>query len=270
MGCSSCGGLRRDWRSSCSAIVVPYTLVVASFGMWWGGWSAPARFLDSLMPLAVPLLALAWRNAGRTRRGVFVALVLVSVANLVTRLVVLNGGLLYNYRDGFDLLLDWLSRARERAAGAAQRPSSGPRVAMLVTVVWSAVVAIVLALLTWWTARVATRGAQWGATAAMGYSWRWPDLSVTWGLTGTPAVVTPESSQTAFIRRWRPERQVGGCAVARDAPDRSPGCGGRSGPPDLVAGPRRPAAIGRCWRFRGSRRATIASRSKERRSSPER
>ena len=70
-------------RSSSSSSTVPYVLVVASFGMWWGGWSAPARFLDAVLPLAVPLMALAWRDSNRAVRGVFVALVLVGASNIV-------------------------------------------------------------------------------------------------------------------------------------------------------------------------------------------
>jgi hypothetical protein len=72
-------------------LTVPYLIVVASFGMWWGGWSAPARFLDAIMPMAVPLMALAWRDCNRAVRGAFVALVLLGVVNIVLRVAVLDG-----------------------------------------------------------------------------------------------------------------------------------------------------------------------------------
>ncbi len=113
-------------------IALPYVLVVASFGMWWGGWSAPARFLDCLMPLAVPALAFAWLGAGRARRGVFVAAVLVAAANVVARLTVLDGALLYNNRDGFDLLFDWISRNVNVPLGLPSVHRSGAQVGVAV------------------------------------------------------------------------------------------------------------------------------------------
>ena len=185
------------------AIVGPYTLVVASFGMWWGGWSAPARFLDALMPVAVPLLALAWRNAGRTLRGVFAALVLVSIANLLARLFVLNGSLLHNSRDGFDLLLDWLSRNVNIPLTLPSVHRSGPQVAMLATAAWAAVAALGLALLALWNRGTRSRGAQWGSTATVICATVMAAMSTTAGVTGAP-VVTPQSSKAEFIRRWHP------------------------------------------------------------------
>ena len=128
-------------------IALPYVLVVASFGMWWGGWSAPARFLDCLMPLAVPALAFAWLGAGRARRGVFVAAVLVAAANVVARLTVLDGALLYNNRDGFDLLFDWISRNVNVPLGLPSVHRSGAQVAWRLTLAWMAVIAAALALL---------------------------------------------------------------------------------------------------------------------------
>jgi hypothetical protein len=41
-------------------VTLPYTTAVASFAMWWAGWSAPGRFLvPILLPLAIPV-ASAW------------------------------------------------------------------------------------------------------------------------------------------------------------------------------------------------------------------
>ena len=83
--CRRCGfiGLwrhaARDWRSSSSPLPSRTCCVVGSFGMWWGGWSAPARFLTCLMPLAVPVRRpLRGLGAGtRLTRSLFVALVAV-------------------------------------------------------------------------------------------------------------------------------------------------------------------------------------------------
>ena len=90
-------------------LTVPYLLAVAAYRMWWGGYSAPARFLVAVLPaLALPLAA--WWTAGGTARRVFtVAMLLVSLTGTVARVVVDDGGLIFNVRDGSDLLLTWLN-----------------------------------------------------------------------------------------------------------------------------------------------------------------
>ena len=129
-------------------LTVPYVIVVASFGMWWGGWSAPARFLDAIMPIAVPLMALAWRDASRGVRGAFVALVLLGVANIVLRVGVLDGLLLYNTRDGYDLLLDWLSRAVNLPLAFPAVHRKGGILALVLASIWLAAGLVALSLLT--------------------------------------------------------------------------------------------------------------------------
>jgi hypothetical protein len=187
-------------------LALPYLLVVASFGMWWGGRSAPARFLDCLLPLAVPVLALAWRGAGRAMRSVFIALVLAGAANVALRLFVADGGLLFNSRDGFDLLLDWLSRHVNVPLAFPGVLRSGPGPALFVTAAWLAVVALALALLSLLSRRFDNNVAQWAGTAVVGCLTLTAGLAVSWRLTRDPAV-TPSSSQAEFIRRWNPSRR---------------------------------------------------------------
>jgi hypothetical protein len=184
-------------------IALPYVLVVASFGMWWGGWSAPARFLDCLMPLAAPALAFAWLGSGRARRGVFVAAVLVAAANVVARLTVLDGALLHNNRDGFDLLFDWISRSVDVPLGLPSVHRSGAQVAWQLTFAWTAVIAIVLALLSLLVERAKSQGVQWALTSAATYLVATVGLTTAWQLTGA-AAPTPASSQADLIRRWNP------------------------------------------------------------------
>jgi hypothetical protein len=187
-------------------IAVPYALVVASFGMWWGGWSAPARFLVCLMPLAVPALALAWRGPSRTIRAAYVAAVLIGVANIVARLTVLDGALLYNNRDGFDLLLDWLSRHVNIPLAMPSVHRSGPSTAWLMTLGWGAMIAMALAILSLLADRVRTRGAQWAATGLVVSVTLTLGMAAIWQLTGA-AALTPTSSQAEFVRRWDAERR---------------------------------------------------------------
>lgn len=184
-------------------IALPYVLVVASFGMWWGGWSAPARFLVCVLPLAVPLLAYAWLGLGRAGRGVFVGLVAVGAGNIVARLLVLDGALLYNNRDGFDLLLDWLSRTVQLPLAFPSVHRSGPQVALLICAVWAALAAMGGSLLVVLIRRVWSRGAQCAVTTGIGYVVLMSGIALTWQVTGI-AEVSPSSSQAEFLRRWDP------------------------------------------------------------------
>jgi hypothetical protein len=90
-------------------IVLPYALVTAAYFMWWGGFSAPGRFLTIvLLPLSIP--AGVWfANAGTAGRLVGCGGLLFSVAITTTLAVVDRGRLVYNVRDGASLFLLWLA-----------------------------------------------------------------------------------------------------------------------------------------------------------------
>jgi hypothetical protein len=63
-----------------------FTVSTARFYMWWGGWSAPARFLVPALPLLVPAVALA---VDRARRNAWActAVVLMLTVSLATSLI---------------------------------------------------------------------------------------------------------------------------------------------------------------------------------------
>jgi hypothetical protein len=94
-----------------AAIFFSYLLAVASYRMWWGGHSAPARFLVAVLPLLAAPLAVAWSRGSAGRRALMLVLLVISVVLVVTRVSVDHGALLYNDRDGYDLLLDWANRS---------------------------------------------------------------------------------------------------------------------------------------------------------------
>jgi hypothetical protein len=185
-------------------LTVPYLLVVASFGMWWGGWSAPARFLDSILPIAVPLMALAWRDSNRAVRGVFIALVFIGIMNIVLRIVVLDGLLLYNQRDGYDLLLDWLSRAVNLPLAFPAVHRKGGLLALILASIWLAAGLVAITILSALLARGRGRGAQWALTGAVGVALATVALFGAWRV-GRAVELTPQSSQIDFLRRWRPD-----------------------------------------------------------------
>ncbi len=89
---------------------VPYLLVVTDVAMWWGGRSAPARFVEPvLLPMAIPA-AWAWasmrsRTARYSAAGALAFTVFASVV-----LVCADGGrLAYNVRETYAYWLEWLN-----------------------------------------------------------------------------------------------------------------------------------------------------------------
>jgi len=83
--------------------------VTAAYFMWWGGFSAPGRFLTTvLLPLSIP--AGVWfANASAAGRLVGCGGLLLSVAITATLAAVDRGRLVYNVRDGASLFLLWLA-----------------------------------------------------------------------------------------------------------------------------------------------------------------
>ncbi|CAN5410441.1 hypothetical protein BH23ACI1_BH23ACI1_11930 [soil metagenome] len=91
-------------------VLVPYLLVVTHFAMWWGGQSAPARFVVPVLPMLTIPAALGWLaiRERATRATIWAALAFTIFATAV--LVFVDGGrLAYNARDGYAAWLEWLN-----------------------------------------------------------------------------------------------------------------------------------------------------------------
>jgi hypothetical protein len=93
-------------------VVVPYVVVITYIAMWWGGRSAPARFLVPVLPwLAIPA-AVAWSAMERraTRITALGALVFTAFASTVL-VFAADGALAFNTRETAALWLEWLNGA---------------------------------------------------------------------------------------------------------------------------------------------------------------
>lgn len=91
-------------------VLVPYLLVVTHFAMWWGGSSAPARFLVPVLPMLAIPAAVAWTGLQEraTRATAWAALAFTMFATAV--LVFVDGGrLAYNSREGYAAWFEWLN-----------------------------------------------------------------------------------------------------------------------------------------------------------------
>jgi hypothetical protein len=99
-------------------IVIPYVLTFSSYAMWWGGASAPARFLMPVVPLLAIPAAAAWsfirRRATKATAAGALAFSLIAAAIVV---LAGNGRLAYNGRDGFAHWLEWLAPSIELVQG---------------------------------------------------------------------------------------------------------------------------------------------------------
>ena len=95
-------------------VMTPYLLTVTHFAMWWGGWSAPARFFVPVLPLLAVPAAVFWVTVERRRERIVATAALFLTAFATVILVwVDRGRLAFNVRDTPALWLEWLSTAAD-------------------------------------------------------------------------------------------------------------------------------------------------------------
>jgi hypothetical protein len=109
---------RRRLAAELLFVVVPYLLTVTNYAMWWGGWSAPARFAAIVVPaLAIPCGA-AWAVAAPRVQVVLCGGALALTAFISTVLLLpQRGRLAFNTREGYALWLDWASQVADLGRG---------------------------------------------------------------------------------------------------------------------------------------------------------
>lgn len=173
-----------------------YLLAVASYPMWWGGYSAPARFVVVIVPLLAVPLAAWWAEGSPVMRSATAMLAIVSAA--ITGVLALHdgGAFVFNGRDGRSLLLDWLSSTVDVTLALPSVHAGGTAGAAFDAVVWVACCAAAAGT----AAHLArTRARAWAAAwapvaaimAASTLVWAGADRSV----------ATPSASQAGFASR---------------------------------------------------------------------
>lgn len=186
-------------------IVVPYVVVTAAYAMWWGGISAPARFLVALTPLAALPIAAWWPRQSAASRTLTLLLILISIAAVWPRAFVDAGRLLYSDRTGYDLTLGWAAQAIDLALAfpSVHRDAAGG--AFRDAALWLLAALLVIATARVLAARMAP-AARWAVVmwcAAIGLM---GGATVVWARHGE-RVVTPSRSQIAALqsadRSWQ-------------------------------------------------------------------
>ena len=97
------------WRPLALGSLATIALFVgasARFYMWWGGSSAPARFLVPLTPVAAPLIAIALAQPPRGWRALTAALGVMSVTIALTTMLGTDRRLLFSDPHGHSRLVD--------------------------------------------------------------------------------------------------------------------------------------------------------------------
>jgi hypothetical protein len=128
-----------SWRSGVfvATLALLYTCVVGAYRMWWGGLSAPARFLVPLILPLAPFVALGWQSLrSRASRHTVIAALLASLA-LTTLLVwVDHGALAYNVRDGRARWAVWVSPLIDLSGALPAAHRDAPAVVMRDALTW--------------------------------------------------------------------------------------------------------------------------------------
>ncbi len=179
-----------------------YLVASASYRMWWGGASAPARFLvPMLLPLAVPI-GVAWSRTGVAGRAL--ALTAFLVTGLITLILVGvdDGRLAYGSRTAVAGWTRWVSPAVDLARALPGVHRSTPGAAAALAMVWAAAAA-----LAWIAIAGLARGASiararavagliigLAATAAVAVAWR---------IDGVADPRVPGGAEQAALAAWQ-------------------------------------------------------------------
>ena len=205
-------GLGALWQRSrrlaieLGVLLVPYVAAVAAYRMWWGGYSAPGRFAVAVLwPLALPLAA-GWARWPGAFRAAMAGLGALGVAVTGARAFGRDGALLYNGRDGVDLLLDAASRSVDLSLAFPSLHRDPPATAVADIATWLVVAALAAGLLHLAARRSPSRGAAWARAAGIGVLALMGGATVTWAGRPHPPL-TASISQMSFLERWTPAAQ---------------------------------------------------------------
>ncbi len=148
-------GLWRLWRRDADGRWMAMTTAAAlgalavttgSFALWWGGSAPPGRELVAALPLVAVPLGWLWHDCARrpVQRAGIEWLVLVGIATTVTLVVVHNGLLIANGRDGASQLLGYLEPARHLVRDAPSFVGFQDHVSVpwIASAIWIAIAAI--------------------------------------------------------------------------------------------------------------------------------
>ena len=179
-------------------VTLPYFLVVTCFYMWWGGTSAPARFLVPIaLALVIPISWWLGDIRGAAARVFGGGLLFMSLLITATMTSVARGELVFNFRDGASRLAIWLLPAVDLTKALPSLFQNPPPVVLLQTAIWLAAVAAAMAAalaVQRWGNVVVVLGlaAEVTMTCAVSLVWR----------SNHAVAATPSSGGTSVLREY--------------------------------------------------------------------
>ncbi|WP_110171354.1 hypothetical protein [Luteitalea pratensis] len=119
------------------SLALLYTCVVGAYRMWWGGLSAPARFLVPLILPLAPFIALGWHSLQtRASRHMVVAMLVTSLALTALLVYVDHGALAYNMRDGRARWARWVSPLIDLSGALPAAHRDAPPIVLRDALIW--------------------------------------------------------------------------------------------------------------------------------------
>ena len=129
----------RRWTWGIVAIAAPYIVAVGMFQMWWGGTSVPARFLTPLCLVLGVAAARLWHES-RLPLTRAAAGSLLAVSGFISAVLLIpdHGRLLFNFRDGVALWLEWANNLVDLPRGLPSLFRDSPLQAWFKAALWVA------------------------------------------------------------------------------------------------------------------------------------
>jgi hypothetical protein len=191
-----------------------YLLAVATFHMWWGGWSAPARFtVPVLLMLGLPA-AVFWARHGPAARAIAATALVASALITGTLALAESGALVFNHRDGVARWLEWCAPAVDLPRALPSFLRGTPGFALAAAAAWAASLLAACAAVGWLARRLAAQGRGLRAPLAFAAPASFAGAvmlasSATWYMAGTGGA-TPSTSGLRLLRAFDPDtRPVG-------------------------------------------------------------
>jgi hypothetical protein len=186
-------------------LVGTYGVAVAAYAMWWGGYSAAARFLvPILMPLSIP--AAMWFRSSRGRAARLLGIATLVVSLLITAAICLvdRGAMMFNVRTSPSRFWTWLSPLVDVTSALPSVFRTEPGTAAVHALVWLTAIGGTAAA----GALVTRRGGSMSSAAlVMGVAGAvagMTAMTVVWR-SNDAAPLRPVSGSLAFLDRYDPD-----------------------------------------------------------------
>jgi hypothetical protein len=201
-------------------VTVPYAIATAAYPMWWGGWSAPARFLVPVLLLgSIPIVVL-WSEARTqtTRALIGIALGLTLWLTLFM-LSIHRGRIVYNDRDGYALWADWAGPVADLATGLPSLFRGTWMQALACAAIWAIVIVAAWLVLRWIEKRRALPLLGTAVVPAVCGVAAMVALTAAWRLEGVSGW-RPEVSQLRLVQQVREGEKLPEGLRITDMPER--------------------------------------------------